>query len=202
MPDKFGIPAKQCVDRCELNPKHHFERATMAKTISLNSPFDEVRAIRFRRSPLAQAGKVSVAQSYRHDVPDTVIVVYEDGTVWCSTVSRLRGSYNTVNIYPHDKTFNGLWRAMVQAGLISKKTANLARAAHLAIGSTHPGRNISDWSIEDFQRLLDDYGSPAGMRKAMRQYQALQKKKVEEAAAVCNAEYAKRLAKAKKAGTK
>lgn len=145
----------------------------MSNIVMLNSPFDEVRAIRFRQLPLKQAGRVAVARSFRIDVPDTVIVVYEDGTVWCSAITKRWGDYGSVTIYPHDSQFSGLWQAMVLVGLISKRTASLASVAHRHIGSDHPGKNLSEWSVEDFQKMIDKYGSPAGMKKAIRQYRSL-----------------------------
>lgn len=173
------------------------------KAVRINTKFDEIRAINWRRTPLAALGRVVVYKPLTWGQPTTTLVIYEDGTVWCSAVadkpkdSRWFSGDDHVTVYPHDPEFHGLFWCLVKAGLIDKKTSQaVMRAASGMNSMKHPGHNISDATINQFASFIEKFKTVSGMKRARRSYQAMKAKDVDKAVADANADYAQRKAAA------
>lgn len=171
------------------------------KTTVINSKFHEIQALKWRTKPLAASGRVVVYEPRVWGQQPTILVVYDDGTLWSSAIAWkpsdgnfYSASHRAVTIYPHDPEFSGLFHCLVKAGLISKRTSDIVMKA-MSTSRTfgHPG-NIGDHRMAQFESDLKTYGTPGGMKRAKRHYKLMIEKNVDNAIEEANKEFAKRKA--------
>lgn len=163
------------------------------KTVTLKTKFDEIRAINWRMKPLEALGRVVVYEPATWGQQSTTLIIYEDGTVYCSAVAKNHAMYDQVSVYPHDTEFAGLFWCLVKAGLIDKTMAKLIMGAARGMNSnTHPGWHVNDHMVKQFEGYIEKYGSPSGMRRAKRAFDRMVAKDVDKAIADANADYAQR----------